>query len=82
MISEEYKKMVLALPEKFFENWKWQAGDDAVIILNNKIIVFLWKTEKDIWKNEKVVWYYNYNPLFSNEACSSLNYPSVNEGDS
>lgn len=27
----EYLKMVLALPEDFFENWKWQVGDKQVL---------------------------------------------------
>lgn len=29
--DETYLKMVLALPEKFFENWKWQEGDTLLI---------------------------------------------------
>lgn len=31
-VSDEYIKMVLALPEEFFENWKWKAGEQFIDI--------------------------------------------------
>lgn len=72
MTDHEYIKMILALPDEFFDGWEWQAGDKAVNILNNRIIVFLWKTEPDAWKTESTVWYYNYYPSFSNKESSSI----------
>jgi len=36
MISDEYKKMVLALPDEFFEDWQWKEGDS-----------FLYRPSKD-----------------------------------
>lgn len=35
MDNPEYIKMVLALPDEFFEGWEWQAGDKALV--NNEV---------------------------------------------
>ena len=29
-LNEEYIKMILALPDEFFADWEWQAGDRAI----------------------------------------------------
>lgn len=63
--NPEYIKMILALPNDFFEDWEWRTGDKAVKILNNEIVVFLWKAEEHAW-------YYNYHPSFSNEMSSAI----------
>ncbi len=31
-MTDQYIQMVLALPESFFDGWKWQAGDRAILM--------------------------------------------------
>jgi len=31
-MSDQYIKMILALPDEFFDGWEWQAGDKALSI--------------------------------------------------
>ena len=35
MTDQEYIKMILALPDEFFDGWEWQAGDKALV--NNEV---------------------------------------------
>ena len=71
-ISDEYKKMVLSLPDEFFEGWEWSTGDKAVNVLNNRRIVVLWVTNPDKWKTERYAAYYNYHPSFSKEVFTKI----------
>lgn len=71
-LNDEYLRMILALPDEFFEGWEWQAGDRAVNISNNRMIMILWATEPNIWKKERYACYYNYHPSFSNEMGSKI----------
>ena len=38
-MDTQYLKMIMALPDEFFEGWEWQAGDKA-IVNNNTWTVF------------------------------------------
>lgn len=35
-MNEEYLKMVLALPDEFFEGWEWKEGDRFILINRKK----------------------------------------------
>lgn len=71
-MDNQYIKMILALPDEFFENWEWRTGDKAVNILNSRIITILWATEPDIWKTERYAMYYSRQTPFSKEGSTKI----------
>jgi hypothetical protein len=40
-ISDEYLKMILALPNDSFEDWEWKTGDKAISLRNNESIAII-----------------------------------------
>jgi hypothetical protein len=52
-ISNEYLKMVLSLPEEFFEDWEWKTGDRAILLDDSyKREVMILNTDTEISRHK------------------------------
>ena len=51
-MNELYKKMILALPSNFFENWEWKAGDKAFSLKREKELMVV---EFDVWSDPRII---------------------------
>ena len=40
-MNDDYLKMVLALPDEFFEGWEWKAGDKAITITSHREVMII-----------------------------------------
>ncbi len=52
-MDKEYIKMVLALPEEFFKDWKWQVGDRAISTNHDNKEAMV--VDFDVWTDPKVI---------------------------
>ena len=59
-MDETYLKMILALPDEFFDGWEWQAGDKALI--NNEVWTVFGGT-RPIPSQEQLQKMMNLNPI-------------------
>jgi hypothetical protein len=41
MSDDKYIKMIISLPEEFFEGWEWNAGDRAITLTSHREIMIV-----------------------------------------
>lgn len=67
---EEYKKMVLALPDEFFSGWEWKEGDKG--ILDGEEVLFLGNIREIAWYYGRGEFEFSINHIMHDIAMCTL----------
>lgn len=73
-MDKEYLNMVLALPDDFFENWRWKAGDKGLIISEEREVIMLGQTGQLIWYYDRGDLLFNPEYVKNDIATIEINY--------